>query len=377
LAILPKITPAIGELDYCIPGPNPSWEIHASEAKSEYLNYIGGFSTEIVEKEKGKLGRSTCKVIGKYFSAVSLGIFPEVDCNAPIQEFLVPPDPSGYNAIFKNTSILKSNQAQEFYKLLPEGVQKQYEIYHNQDDLPIPIPGLSGKWVPLQELLNSQVNKWNYVVRNLYDDYADSIKDTYSPMTNPDAGSQYLQMAANGMKITKDLDLYAENTASEIIEYETQVSTAKSNKIQLCLIKKQVVKKANDRRNAERAARGEPLVSLSCSLPPQSTYVDPCGEVPPTETKPPASQCSDGKDNDQDGGTDGGDASCHTDNNASNIASYDQSINDEGRGNPAPACSNGEDDDGDGKIDDNDLGCYIDGKYDRNRNDEKPYIEPR
>ncbi len=43
---LPKIMPAIGALDYCIPGPNPSWYESAELAGEALAGYIGGISLD-------------------------------------------------------------------------------------------------------------------------------------------------------------------------------------------------------------------------------------------------------------------------------------------------------------------------------------------
>lgn len=144
---------------------------------------------------------------------------------------------------------------------------------------------------------------------------------------------------------------------------------------------------------------------------------DEClGEQPPS---PPASQCSNGTDDDADGKIDSADPACHTDGNASNASSYNPNLDNEalavaqckdgldndgdgkkdfgqdpgcssaedndetdpsggGNGNPPPApqCSNGTDDDGDSKVDSADPACHTDfnagnaSSYDPLRNNE-------
>jgi LPXTG-motif cell wall-anchored protein len=84
-------------------------------------------------------------------------------------------------------------------------------------------------------------------------------------------------------------------------------------------------------------------------------------------------QCQDGVDNDGDGVIDAADPGCHTDNDATNAASYDPTDNDEtdrrastgGSGDEGAddggddaQCADGRDNDGDGRIDEDDPGCH-------------------
>ncbi len=73
-------------------------------------------------------------------------------------------------------------------------------------------------------------------------------------------------------------------------------------------------------------------------------------------------QCSDGVDNDGDGLVDARDPGCHTDEIASNVASYNPKINNEGTVTISllPQCSDGVDNDGDGLVDARDPGCHTD-----------------
>ncbi|MEQ1849776.1 MAG: hypothetical protein ABL890_04260 [Candidatus Peribacteraceae bacterium] len=83
------------------------------------------------------------------------------------------------------------------------------------------------------------------------------------------------------------------------------------------------------------------------------------------ETNAATPQCSDGQDNDGDGAADAADASCHSDLNVNNSASYQPNKNNEET--PKTACQDGADNDQDGLTDGNDPGCI--GPQD---NDESP-----
>ena len=46
LTILPSIMPQMGKLDYCIPGPNPSWKINASKAQVPLIEIAASVNSD-------------------------------------------------------------------------------------------------------------------------------------------------------------------------------------------------------------------------------------------------------------------------------------------------------------------------------------------
>jgi hypothetical protein len=47
--VLDKVVPAIGKLDYCIPGPNPSWKANSLDAIDAYLSTLDGGGTPAID----------------------------------------------------------------------------------------------------------------------------------------------------------------------------------------------------------------------------------------------------------------------------------------------------------------------------------------
>jgi uncharacterized repeat protein (TIGR01451 family) len=83
-----------------------------------------------------------------------------------------------------------------------------------------------------------------------------------------------------------------------------------------------------------------------------------CSGPTDTDETNPKAQCQDGLDNDADGKTDTFDPRCHTDNNASNAASYNPQDNDEFPVDvTVTQCNDGVDNDGDGATDLADFSC--------------------
>jgi hypothetical protein len=46
LTFLPSVMPKVGELDYCIPGPNPSWQANSFEAQDFFSTFVNGVQTK-------------------------------------------------------------------------------------------------------------------------------------------------------------------------------------------------------------------------------------------------------------------------------------------------------------------------------------------
>lgn len=51
LTILPKVIPKLGELDYCIPGPNQNWSNNSTEIKEAFSNYVDSIYTKSGERK--------------------------------------------------------------------------------------------------------------------------------------------------------------------------------------------------------------------------------------------------------------------------------------------------------------------------------------
>ena len=47
--VLDKVVPAIGKLDYCIPGPNPNWKTNSLDAVDAYLNTLDSGATPAID----------------------------------------------------------------------------------------------------------------------------------------------------------------------------------------------------------------------------------------------------------------------------------------------------------------------------------------
>ncbi len=120
---------------------------------------------------------------------------------------------------------------------------------------------------------------------------------------------------------------------------------------------------------------GVPIVQgqTPTSLAKETTAASESFTIAPAAAETPGPQCSDTLDNDGDGKIDAADPGCHSDNDATNSASFNANDNDEtdaagpstgSAGDDASdsktQCSDKKDNDGDGKIDAADPGCHED-----------------
>jgi hypothetical protein len=56
LKVLPSIMPNLGELDYCIPGPNPSYETNSTDAQTAYENWLGSMYVGPIDNTNERFG---------------------------------------------------------------------------------------------------------------------------------------------------------------------------------------------------------------------------------------------------------------------------------------------------------------------------------
>ncbi len=108
----------------------------------------------------------------------------------------------------------------------------------------------------------------------------------------------------------------------------------------------------------------------STSLTKATTAASEAVSVAPAAREAGGPACSDTIDNDGDGVIDAADPGCHSDNDASNAASYNPNDNDEADrktstggsgGETGVQCADKKDNDGDGLVDAKDGGCHTDG----------------
>lgn len=255
LKILPQVMPAIGELDYCIPGPNPSWQANTADAYSSYSEWLYAISPDV--KAKAFLKRASTVIVVPETSSTTY---------------------KNYRAIFEgdkgsvlwpkilNSSFFNSNPATDW--------EHPFNRQH----------GDNKKWkgnanmAAAQERINTGVQVWVDFLDKNTKSYFVAFNNKYgsqSPMNNYTSG-KYLEMAQSGTEITKNITQYDEKVTESTTTYQDNIKTSCLNIYKLNKIKDEVnviVKAAQKRRDDERKAKGETAVSASCETAELGTYI--------------------------------------------------------------------------------------------------------
>ncbi len=256
--VLPKVIPKLGELDYCIPGPNQNWQNNSDDAKTAYSSYLSGVSIDDVQyridaRDYGCFA-ITCGIINHDYTVINL------------------PDPSEYKKIFDDARHLWDKIVpQEFFYII-HPYHTSWTFGHNE-------------WVVNREVAEPALAKWVNLSTKSYDEYVTKARARYgvgssmlSEFTdNGDFNPQFLPMAQAGLDLTK-------NIVTDAIDLPDAISTAEGNFTQttaavykLGTIKNKVnviIAAAQKRRKDKRVAAGLTDFPQICLDNEKVTYIE-------------------------------------------------------------------------------------------------------
>lgn len=326
LAILPKIMPMIGELDYCIPGPNPSWEINTQDSSSALASIVS--SLRATHSPTGGELRKTSRY---YFPSPGdeiyenyLSTFNDID--------------GRFFSDFWNNKVLKTSKWNEIknFAAMPTKPTNLFTSSFKFTD----------NELRLDEQADFITSDSLQQIQSFKKHYGDIIKKTFGPDSdlwrefneteNSSAltkNPKHLSMIRAGSAITQDIFSY-DAEIKELTEfYKNEVVAADSHVYKLAEIKKEVssiILAAQNRRAnkmIERIKAGgqdsfdpEDFEALykDCLDQENINYYDDLEVLDGTEND--AERCSDGLDNDRDGFIDENDDDC---NNLRDNTEYD------------------------------------------------------
>lgn len=331
LSILPGIMPKIGELDYCIPGPNPSWLANSGDAYSKFsdLAYTLGYDYKpaswfmardsYITKIASPPGDSQFNLYEKIFHFFTT-IITDVKKTSIENEFTSPywnKSWKYYRTMPDSTISAKTND-NTIQNTIPW--RSLYEL--GSFKTPIKADLASGKVTTystdLLDVISKDLAKFN-------EEYAKIINGdkkvgnlngygTKSLMQAPYIESEatpellsndaYLPMASDGLNITKDILTYNDDIATVTDNYNSAISQANTNVYNLNIIKTKVnaiITVAQARRDKQL------LVILNDEIKKKqalcSTQYDQCLIHPSdsltsdTSTSTPSESCQTQKDN--------------------------------------------------------------------------------
>ncbi len=298
----PGIMPKIGELDYCIPGPNPSWQSNYADTYKVFAGFINGFKTD--------------------FSAGGFFKKPYVTVKGPSGEVY-----DNYKKIFNGTIDWSKITATKAYQFIYEKTHLKNKRRKGGDDI-----AEANKWVSdFKEKVFKEASDFS-------DEYKKIVDDTYgkdSPMLKQylenektadlEDNPAWLPMAGDGIKITQDIVTYNEEITKSAQDYKDGIAEANLNIYKLKIIGDEVrdiVKAAQDRRD-KKLEDARVAADANGSTTPVEDWIIPvmCKDEEAVDslsssdllidfTGSSKERCLDGIDNDLDGLVDTKDPDC-------------------------------------------------------------------
>lgn len=261
LLVAPKVVPMVAELDYCIPGPNPSWQDNSQPFKDAYFDYLNNIGTDYVQANTPKWEKVTLNLFDP------LHIFHK-EKNQSFYTISLPNE-SPYQSLFPSDTFWLSVKNSNHDPLWLTSCNNPSDCYVNE-----------GRVIEDPNTIDTDViGPFTNWVNTYWSGYANSYKDNYgigSPMQTEiieDASGnlvenpKYLPMAQAGLAITKNLKTTADDIAVAMDDYKNSTAQANSNIYKLNQIKKEVdviVQAAQARRKKARADAGLPAISDAC-----------------------------------------------------------------------------------------------------------------
>ena len=311
LAFLPSIMPAYGELDYCLPGPNPTWNAASGDAENKFDAFQGTLNYTY---RKGSLFKRK-----SYTYSIAQAGDPEFDDYRNI--FVNIPD--WWNAITSTSywtglisrgtmGTVKGSQAK--LDRVDAGVQDFLSKIHTDEN-------------NFNTFYTDYVDHAFGPDSSMQKQYIESEPKIINPET--DTNPDYLPMAADGYNLTKDMVAENSTLVANYATYKQSIIDASSNIDKLAVIKKQVdaiIIDAQSRRNVALlkllndnaiANNTAPLTEAqydakyaTCLKGETVTYYDDLSLPDDIMGGDAETRCTDGIDNDLNGLIDAQDPAC-------------------------------------------------------------------
>lgn len=288
------VLPALGELDYCIPGPNPNWRDNSKEAIEEYLatlnsvNDIGNVGNTIEYAPEGTYEYP--RPLPENPPKKKVSLFKRIS-------FIVNPI-AGINQIRKKFKEAKDRRENEKDRVAIEADNERIRIKNEQirNDM------LAGKR-PLDPIFiaNTIGTDRDSILKMIAPEntgldptkllatleaFEESIDATYglaSPMQNYWKGNnKYLQMSQEGLQLTKNIPDYIDEIEAAKKDSRDLLAEATPNLDKLKAIQKRVneiIAAAQARRAVKIKASGGPTISPTCLLKEKTTFTDYNGKI--------------------------------------------------------------------------------------------------
>lgn len=276
LKTLPSIMPKIGELDYCIPGPNPNYKINSSNAQSAYQAWANSIDVGIKDSSGERYGVGIDKKRGDLSYDNWVNIYED---NPNVLEHIK----QSYfhiQTIVQFSNICNSEQNKgkiiggALGGLWGVAIGALVDWYHddcsgdyfyvNNGNLSVDDNNHLNEKKVLAEKVKDYVN--NVQMPAFFESfdkmmnvmYFDNMTKKYKEYENravdttKDLNPSYIPMAESGLDLTKNITYYDEEINDLTDEYNNAISQASTNISKLEIIRDEVstiIKAAQDRRD--------------------------------------------------------------------------------------------------------------------------------
>lgn len=236
LKILPDIMPAVGELDYCIPGPNPSWEYNSSDAYSAYTDWLYSIKQDL-------RGGSFLK---RPYVKIGLPLLSSLEYKA-------------YYKVFEGTDLWTKVLNSPFFNSNP---RSDWSDPFNRLNVNCNGTNNIQKWKGAEcmgkslNVIQAGIEKWSNIFEKSNKEYIIEFNKRYGTrgFLNDPFNSKYIEMAQTGLTITKNIVEYDRGIKEATTNYQDAIIDGCSNIYKLNVIKEKVntiVKAAQARRDKE------------------------------------------------------------------------------------------------------------------------------
>ena len=247
LQVLPNIPTKLGELDYCLPGPNPSYKTNSTDAQSAYQNWI---NTIYTGPEDYTNTDKSVWAIARYKSNQFKNLSSIFDSEQNVWDAIKNSNSVGFFLnYFGNMTVDEDDKdtTLKYRHYTHDGIGS------DQFNIATIIGDFSKNYVN-NSLFQNFYNAYDKMTQVLYfKDMTSKYLETEDVSINPttDKNPGYIPMAETGLDLTKDITYYNDDFAQKMQNYKDEIIQAKINIAKLGPIRDEVsgiIKAAQDRR---------------------------------------------------------------------------------------------------------------------------------
>ncbi len=241
LGVLPNIMPKLGELDYCIPGPNPSYKTNSTDAQSAYQDWTGSLYVGPIDENRQayKIDHPSQRTYDNLANIFS----DNPNVWKPIKDSM--------NFLLDNFDSYKYISGNWF----SGSASKQEEVDRKKVLMDINLNYANNSlFQNFYEVFDKMMNKIYFNnMTSMYRTREDIAIVLPTNAVDGDKNLGYIPMAESGLDLTKNIMYYNDDTTKIIQDYKDAIATTKVNIAKLEPIKAEVsaiIKAAQDRRDA-------------------------------------------------------------------------------------------------------------------------------